>query len=46
MIAAITLSNSPGERRDFSQTFQTGPGAHPASYTMDTGSSGSKVAWA
>jgi hypothetical protein len=25
-------------RRDFPHTSKTGPGAHPASYTMDTGS--------
>jgi hypothetical protein len=29
---------SGGGGARFSETFQTGPGAHPASYTMDTGS--------
>jgi len=30
--------SNPGGRRDFSAPVQTGPGAHPASYTMGTGS--------
>jgi hypothetical protein len=31
--------SNPGVGRGFSATFQTDPGADPASYTMDTGSS-------
>ena len=30
--------SNPGGGRDFSATVQTGPGTHPASYTMGTGS--------